>query len=39
MEQDFDVQIVSSSQMNGMLSTYESSLVESYGDAMKKGDQ
>ena len=32
MEHEFEMQLMSSHQMNSMLATYESSLIESYGD-------
>jgi len=31
MEHDFEYAVVSSQQMNGMLATYEATLIESYG--------
>ena len=32
MEQEFEYAVVSSSQMNGMLATYEATVIESYGE-------
>lgn len=32
MEQDFEHAVVSSQQMNGMMATYEATLIESYGE-------
>lgn len=35
MEQDFEHAVCSSQQMNGMLATYESTIIESYGDSRR----
>ena len=36
MEGDFEHAVTSSQQMNGMLATYESTLLESYGDGRRQ---
>ena len=36
MEGDFEQALWSSQQMNGMLRTYEATLIESYGDGKKR---
>ena len=39
MEGDFEHAVTSSQQMNGMLATYESTLLESYGDGRRQNSQ